>query len=676
MRTAYLAARLEAKLTRWQRAAVAAALVLAVSALVGWATGVQLLTQTIGNWPPMRPWTAVTLTALGIAVLLQSAQSTAARVWVGRGLAAAAVAVGVLFLVEFATGTWLGFDDVWFPDAIRRLEERDVGRTPLVATLPLLLLSVAVSLTRVRFRWAAPVWTVALLASTVLPFFTVGSYLFGAISSLNLEPERHSSSISAAIATLLLIVAESLACTERRPVAWMLARPDRALLFQLAGILISLPVLTAMGHSIVDMRGLDGGRHDQGWTAVLLIVTAVCAWVVFAVVERDRRQRHATEEQFTSIVQSAPNAIAVHNVRHGFEFANPTFCRLVGAEADELIGRPPEGVLSADPVMARRVREAERAAERGKSSTFEQDIKVGDELLVYEIQMFPVDSDEGSTPSVGLIGTDVTERKRVERELRQRIAVEDRISNAIRDGQLLLFAQPIVDAITGQLVEEELLVRLAGPDGGYIPPDQFLPDAKRFALMPTIDRFMVTNGIGLARTGRHVAVNLSADSINDPAVLDAIVGELAAAGDVAGRVSFEVTESAALASAAAGGRFSEAMNRLGCKVALDDFGTGFGGFTELRGMRLHKLKIDQSFVRGLLQNKQDESVVRMIVGIAREFGLVTTAEGVEDEATRTRLIELGVDQLQGYLIGKPAPVSPPAAVAIDHPALAGDPERT
>ena len=97
------------------------------------------------------------------------------------------------------------------------------------------------------------------------------------------------------------------------------------------------------------------------------------------------------------------------------------------------------------------------------------------------------------------------------------------------------------------------------------------------------------------------------------------------------------------------------MRGLGCRLALDDFGTGFGSFTELRGMELHKLKIDQSFVSGLLRNPQDESVVRAIVGIAGEFGLLTTAEGVEDTETRNRLVELGVDQLQGFLIAHPTP---------------------
>ncbi|MGB1224769.1 MAG: EAL domain-containing protein, partial [Mycobacterium sp.] len=117
------------------------------------------------------------------------------------------------------------------------------------------------------------------------------------------------------------------------------------------------------------------------------------------------------------------------------------------------------------------------------------------------------------------------------------------------------------------------------------------------------------------------------------------------------------TEHAALASLDIAERFSDEMKLLGCQVALDDFGTGFGTFTELRRIALHSLKIDISFVRGLLTNERDESVVKIIVRIAKEFGLVTTAEGVENAETLTRLIELGVDQVQGYLIGVPAPAA-------------------
>jgi EAL domain-containing protein (putative c-di-GMP-specific phosphodiesterase class I) len=135
---------------------------------------------------------------------------------------------------------------------------------------------------------------------------------------------------------------------------------------------------------------------------------------------------------------------------------------------------------------------------------------------------------------------------------------------------------------------------------------------------------------------------------------NAITDAIAEADDTDGRISFEVTEHAALASIQIAERFSDDMRLLGCRLALDDFGTGFGTFTDLRRLALHSLKIDISFVRGLPENRRDESVVKMIIHIAKEVGLVTTAEGVGDAATLARLIELGADQVQGYLIARPA----------------------
>lgn len=640
---------------RWERVALAVAMALAAAAWVGWATGWPLLTGILGNWPPMRPWTALLTVALGAAILLQSGNPSAVRVWAGRTFALLAGVFAVLFLIESATSISLGLDNVWFSEGLRNLSGQELGRIPRIGAVPVLLLSLAVVLTRLEYRWVPPVWAGSLAAASALVAYSIGDYLFGALSHLEFLPSA-GNSIAAALVMASLILAEVLSRPDREPVVWLLARPDRILLVQLAGILFILPVLTTAGHSITSIRGM---AEEKAWVVALLVSTSICGAAIFYVIDRERRDRHAADAQFRSIITNAPNAIAVHNVKHGYEFVNPAYCGLVGrADPRELVGRTPEDMVSSDPELMGHIRDAESAAANGQSSKFEQEFTVGDQHLTVEIQMFPVGDELGATASVATIGTDVTERKKVQRQLQARLDFEGYISRAINDGRLLVFAQPIVDAATGQVVEEELLVRMAGPDGELISPDRFLPEAIRFGMMPTIDRFMVTQAIELARAGRNVAVNLSANSINNPATLAEIVDELRHAGVLAGRVSFEITESAALASAETAEQFSNVMSSLGCPLALDDFGTGFGAFTELRGMALHKLKIDQSFVRDLLRSERDESVVKMIVGIAREFRLVTTAEGVEDDETRARLVELGVDQLQGYLIGKPAPAQP------------------
>ena len=122
---------------------------------------------------------------------------------------------------------------------------------------------------------------------------------------------------------------------------------------------------------------------------------------------------------------------------------------------------------------------------------------------------------------------------------------------------------------------------------------------------------------------------------------------------------FEITETAAAAHLEAARAFADEITEIGCRLALDDFGVGFGSFTYLRSLPLSYIKIDLSFVRGLVGSRDDRRVVESIIGIARQFGLKTIAEGVEDAATLELLRELGADFVQGYHLGRPAPLLVP-----------------
>ncbi|MCB0933240.1 MAG: EAL domain-containing protein [Mycobacterium sp.] len=660
MRTVYLVARLKASLKWWQRAAVLLVLSLAAMSWLGWMTDREVLTRIYENWPPMTPWTAALAAGLAAAILLQSEPLSRARVWMGRALAAAAAVLTAVFLAEYATGWSAGLDLLWFSEGVRKLQSVWPGRPSAQTSLALLLLAVAIGLTRVDRRRTSAVWAASLLGASAMSGVAVLAYFFGAFSLLNVGTSN-GMSILTALSVAWLAAAASIARTDRQPVAWLLARPDRAALVQLAGVFAGAPLLTALVHGLAWRRGINEGT---AWVVAVLLATAVSGSVAFFISERDRRRRQEGEAQLRSIMMHAPNAIAIRSVDHGYEFANQAFCDLVGlTDPDQIVGLSPGDLLASNPEVAGKFDDAQSAVLRGESARFEQDWTVDGRHVTFEVQMFPVDDGRGTTFGVGIVGTDITERVRIERKLRQRLEFEEFILRAINEGRLQVFAQPIVSAHTGQLVEEELLLRMVGPNGDLIGPDEFLPQAQRFGLMPTIDRFMVTQGIELARTGRRVAINLSGDSISHQGTISAIVEQLQQAGDIVHRISFEITESAALGSTDIAERFSNAMKSLGCKLALDDFGTGFGSFTELRGMTLHKLKIDKGFVRDLLANPQDESVVKMIIGIAKEFGLVTTAEGIENEETRTRLVELGVDQLQGHLIGAPEPATAgPAAI--------------
>ena len=232
----------------------------------------------------------------------------------------------------------------------------------------------------------------------------------------------------------------------------------------------------------------------------------------------------------------------------------------------------------------------------------------------------------------------------------------DRVRVAIDEERLALHAQPIIDLSTGEPVTEELLVRMLDEDGNVISPTSFLPIAEQYGLIREIDRWVIKRAIERAATGRRVNINLSARSLGDPDLLDAVSKMLKDAGVSPDRVGFEYTETAAVSSVEDARTFTRGLIEIGCEVALDDFGTGFGSFVLLKHLPISALKIDIEFVRNLSTSEADRRIVRSIVQIAAESGLKTVAEGVEDDGALALLRDYGVDYAQGYFIGRPAPI--------------------
>ena len=249
------------------------------------------------------------------------------------------------------------------------------------------------------------------------------------------------------------------------------------------------------------------------------------------------------------------------------------------------------------------------------------------------------------------VAFDVTEHKHAEDDLRA----------AIDADRLLAYSQPIIDQRSGTVVQEELLVRLrtngGGPTHRVLPPADFLPAAERNGLIRNIDLWMTKRAIDLAAHGRNVEVNLSGATISDAGVMAELAERLGDAGVTARRLVFEITETAAFENVDAAQDLAEQLGKLGCSLALDDFGTGFGSLTHLRQLPVRMIKIDASFVQGIRDNPEDRALVRGVATIARELGMQTVAEGVEDATTFGLLREYGVDRIQGFLIGRPAPIA-------------------
>lgn len=287
MRTRYLAARLQKQLMWWGRGAVVVVLVLAGSAVVGWATGLHQLTQIFANWPPMTPWTAVLVSALGLSILVQSGSPPPVRVWVGRGLAVAVGVIAGTFLVEYMTGRSLGLDLVWFPDGVRTLQQTWPGRPSPRTGSAVLALSVGAGLTRVDRRGATTVWATALAVAGTVSFVAVGAYLFGALSVVAVTPST-GMAVSTALCVFLLVCATLLDRPDRRPVAWLLARPDRLALVELT-IAVGLgPILIALLHGVLTLRSM---AEETAWMVAVLTAFAVVGVALFAVIERERLRR-------------------------------------------------------------------------------------------------------------------------------------------------------------------------------------------------------------------------------------------------------------------------------------------------------------------------------------------------------------------------------------------------
>ena len=244
-----------------------------------------------------------------------------------------------------------------------------------------------------------------------------------------------------------------------------------------------------------------------------------------------------------------------------------------------------------------------------------------------------------------------------------RVSWPDIIRDGLDEDRFVLQAQPIVNLATGDTGQFELLLRLRDPFGELISPAAFLPAAERYDLIGAIDRWVVSRSIAMLaeenRRGRRLTfeINISGRSAGDPELLALIEGELRTHEVDPAQVIFEITETTAVANIPRAQEFANRLAALGCRFALDDFGAAFASFYYLKHLPFDYLKIDGEFVRGCVADRTDQLVIQAVVDIARGLGKRTVAEMVGDEETMTLVRNLGVDFVQGFHIGRPAPLA-------------------
>lgn len=238
-----------------------------------------------------------------------------------------------------------------------------------------------------------------------------------------------------------------------------------------------------------------------------------------------------------------------------------------------------------------------------------------------------------------------------------------RIRQALADDRLVLHEQPIMAVGTREIVRSELLVRMLDEDGCVIEPGVFLPAAERYGQVQDLDRWVVEQALDLlVRRRAHgvelpVNANLSGESLSDPEAIDSIIAGIREAGIDPRRLTFEITETAAVRDIERAGRLAARLSAIGCPVSLDDFGTGFSSFAYLKHLPVDGVKIDGQFIRDLARDHVDRLTVQAIVDVSRGAGATTTAEYVEDEVTLELLDHLGVDFAQGFHVGHPRPAA-------------------
>jgi EAL domain-containing protein (putative c-di-GMP-specific phosphodiesterase class I) len=248
-----------------------------------------------------------------------------------------------------------------------------------------------------------------------------------------------------------------------------------------------------------------------------------------------------------------------------------------------------------------------------------------------------------------------------DRTSRDNLILLGALHDAIDKGELEVWHQAKLKLATGELAATEALLRWNHPERGYVSPGSFIPQVEETMLINQVTHTVIATAFGHAArfrdAGYHlrVAVNLSVRNLRDRTLLESLDEHARQNGLDPAEIELEITESAVMEDPEHCIRLISVLRDRGYGVAIDDFGVGHSSLAYLRKLRVSSLKIDQDFVKTLVTDAGNQTIVRAIIGLAGSLGLETIAEGVEDERSIALLREWGCTYAQGYAIHKPAP---------------------
>jgi diguanylate cyclase (GGDEF)-like protein/PAS domain S-box-containing protein len=242
------------------------------------------------------------------------------------------------------------------------------------------------------------------------------------------------------------------------------------------------------------------------------------------------------------------------------------------------------------------------------------------------------------------------------------LALIGELRHAIGHNELVLHYQPTVALKSGRTTGVEALVRWQHPTQGLIPPDQFIPAAEETELVQPLAQWVLNQGLSQLRSWKdsgldvELAVNLSAWNLRDPEFPELTSGLLENWGVDPNRLTLEITEGGIMAPSSIHEAITQ-LSTLGVGLSIDDFGTGYSSLARLKRLPVNEIKVDKSFIIGMIADRMSVSIVRSVIELGHNMSLRVVAEGVENRETMDQLVTLGCDLAQGYYLCPPMPAT-------------------
>ncbi|MEI2654890.1 MAG: bifunctional diguanylate cyclase/phosphodiesterase [Microthrixaceae bacterium] len=241
----------------------------------------------------------------------------------------------------------------------------------------------------------------------------------------------------------------------------------------------------------------------------------------------------------------------------------------------------------------------------------------------------------------------------------KRLSLAADLRHAVERGEIEAYFQPEIDLVTGDVISVEALARWTHREHGNIVPDQFIPIAEQSGLIRDLTYLMLEQSLERIRQWRshgfdlHVAVNLSVRCLSDERLVDRVTRQLDLAGLGPDCLTLEVTEGTIMADPEHALAVLGRLHDRGIRLSIDDFGMGYSSLAQLKRMPVGQLKVDRSFVTYVSEDHDDAAIVKSVTELGHNLGLEVIAEGVEDQQTLDKLIELGCDSVQGFYLARP-----------------------